>query len=109
MSPYRIKMEKNIDHLLLGLAGWMRYATGRDEKGTVIDVHDPQAQILQACSQGKTSIQDICDAYLWLSDIFSTNLPRNASFVAALRHTLARLFDKSAAHCVYEIVSHKKL
>jgi len=105
----QLKTGGNIGHLLLGLAGWMRYATGRDEKGTAIDVRDPQAHILQACSQGKTSIQDICDAYLQLSDIFGTYLPRNTSFVAALRHTLARLFDKGAAYCVSEMVANKKI
>jgi len=105
----QLQAGKNIDHLLLGLAGWLRYASGKDEKGANIDVRDPQAQILHACSAEKTSIQDICDAYLQLSDIFGTDLPRNPSFVAALRHTLAKLFDKGAAYCVCEIASHKKL
>ncbi len=44
----RLKMSLPIDGLALGVAAWMRYVTGIDEKGNPIDVRDPLAAELRA-------------------------------------------------------------
>ena len=40
------------DHLALGVAAWMRYVTGIDEKGNAIDVRDPLAARLREIASG---------------------------------------------------------
>ena len=43
-----LKLGAPFDRLALGVAGWMRYVTGIDEKGDAIDVRDPLAARLRA-------------------------------------------------------------
>ena len=42
----RLRGERGIERLALGVAGWMRYVTGIDEKDEPIDVKDPMAERL---------------------------------------------------------------
>ena len=50
LETIRDRMAKGqpIDRLALGVAAWMRYVTGIDEKGRPIDVRDPLALRLKA-------------------------------------------------------------
>ena len=43
----RLRDEAPIGRLALGVAAWMRYVTGIDEKGAPIDVRDPMAARLR--------------------------------------------------------------
>ena len=56
LNTIRQRLEQNepFDRLALGVAGWMRYATGVDEKGKPIDVRDPLAAQFKQRTTGKT-------------------------------------------------------
>ncbi len=45
LGTLRWRLERNLSSpaLILGISGWMRYASGQDEKGQPIDVRDPLA------------------------------------------------------------------
>jgi len=105
----RLQQGQGIDRLVLGLAGWMRYATGIDEKGGIIDVRDPQIELIQSRTTGKTSIDDLLDAYLAMGGIFGDDLPHHTVFKTALHQALEYLFKYGAERCVHVMAEHHKL
>ena len=52
----RLEQKKPFDRLALGVAGWMRYATGVDENGKPIDVRDPFADQFKQRTTGKNPL-----------------------------------------------------
>ena len=85
----------------LGVAAWMRYATGVDEQGREIDVRDPLAARLRTISESAGGAPDqIVDRLLQLTEVFGDDLPRNQSFRAALISHLTSLFQRGALETV---------
>ncbi|KAB0678829.1 mannitol dehydrogenase family protein [Aureimonas leprariae] len=96
----RLKAGLPFDRLALGLAAWMIYARGRDEKGGAIDVRDPLAGRIAAATAQLENPGDILDNYLGFAQVFGTDLPASHAF---RRTVLARLHDlreKGAARTV---------
>lgn len=88
------------DRLALGVAAWMRYATGRNEQGAPIDLRDPMADTLRRCTAGLTQARPLLDACLGLTAIFGTDLPRHPGFRAPVETALAHLLADGAAATV---------
>lgn len=88
----------------LGVAAWIRYATGVDERGRAIDVQDPLAERMRAiaASAGGRPGQ-LVDGFLSLSGVFGHDLPRNEAFREALTSHLASLLQFGARQTVHEI------
>ena len=93
----RLKQDARIDHLALGVAAWMRYVTGTDEKGATIDVRDPLAAefATRATTAGRNAAA-LSQSLLGIVAIFGTDLPREERFSTAVEKHLAALFDKGA-------------
>ncbi len=93
----RLKAGAPIDHLTLGVAAWMRYVTGTDEKGAAIDVRDPLAAdfATKAKAAGRNAAA-LSQSLLGIEAIFGTDLPREQRFTQAVETHLAALFDKGA-------------
>ncbi|TKJ35175.1 mannitol dehydrogenase family protein [Blastococcus sp. CCUG 61487] len=73
--------------LTLGLAGWLRYLRGTDERGGPLVIDDPHAELLRARARaGGDDPRPLLD----LRSIFG-GLGDDAAFVAALREALVRL------------------
>lgn len=89
------------DRLALGVAGWMRYASGTDERGAPIDVRDPLADRLRALADaaGPTA-GSLAPALLSVREVFGDDLPANPAFVAAVTAALDGLFERGAKACV---------
>jgi fructuronate reductase len=85
----------------LGVAAWMRYVTGVDERGRAIDIRDPLAPRLRAISDsaGRAPAQ-IVDGLLRVTEVFGDDLPRSETFRAALIGHLASLFQRGALKTV---------
>jgi fructuronate reductase len=96
----RLEQKAAFDRLALGVAGWMRYATGFDENGKPIDVRDPLADEFKQRADGKTSSAELIDAYLGLEQIFGEDLPKNAEFRRTVGDALAKLLKEGAARTV---------
>jgi fructuronate reductase len=95
-----------ISRLALGVAAWMRYATGVDEKGAAIDVKDPMAARLKAL--GEAAGRDpgkLARAYVGIEEIFGRDLADHQGFVRPVVAALASLLDRGAAATVSEIGS----
>ena len=100
----RLEQKKPFDRLALGVAGWMRYATGVDENGKPIDVRDPFADQFKQRTTGKTS-DDLMNAYLGLDQIFGKDLPGNQEFRQTVGHALEKLLEDGAARTVAGMTS----
>ncbi len=93
----RLKAGAAIDHLALGVAAWMAYAAGTDEKGEAIDVRDPLAAefAVRAKALGRDA-EALSTALLGIGAIFGDDLPREASFTGPVARHLDSLFQKGA-------------
>jgi len=96
----RLEQKKPFDRLALGVAGWMRYATGVDENGKPIDVRDPLADQFTQRTTQKTSAEDLLEAYLSLDQIFGRDLPGNLEFRQTVGRALEKLLKDGAAQTV---------
>jgi fructuronate reductase len=86
-------------HLTLAIAGWIRYASGRDERGNAIDVQDPLAEDFRRIVRNASGEPaTIADRFLDIASIFGTDLAGNAAFRRAVRaHAIALFRDGVAA------------
>ncbi|SEG32330.1 mannitol dehydrogenase family protein [Bosea lathyri] len=93
----RLKAGAPIDHLALGVAAWMAYVSGTDEKGAAIDVRDPlAAEFKRHATQAGRNAQALSAALLGIEAIFGTDLPREERFTKAVSGHLDTLFAKGA-------------
>ena len=102
----RLKSGAPIDHLALGVAAWMRYVTGTDEKGAAIDIRDPLAAefATKAKAAGRNAAA-LSPSLLGIEAIFGTDLPREERFTQAVQTHLAALFEKGAKATVAALAS----
>ena len=88
--------------LALGVAGWMRYVGGVDERGQAIEVCDPLLAVIQgavnASAEGEARVQ----ALLGIEAIFGNELPKEATFVAPVQKAYRSLLAKGAKATVAE-------
>lgn len=102
----RLAHGQPIDRLALGVAGWMRYARGVDEKGVVIDVRDPLKELFQARVQPYKTAPDIVAAFCSLEEIFNRELADDNRFRTTVSAALSRLLEVGAANAVAEFIPH---
>ncbi len=93
----RLKAGAPIDGLALGVAAWMRYVTGIDEKGQPIDVRDPLSSDLRARADaaGRDAAK-LAANLLSVEKIFGRDLPVHPRFTTAVTEALASLFAHGA-------------
>jgi fructuronate reductase len=93
----RLKAGAPIDALVLGVAAWMRYVTGIDEKGQTIDVRDPLRDTLrQKADAAGRDAGTLAAALLSLDGLFGRDLPTDPVFTAAVTRALASLFENGS-------------
>ncbi len=102
----RLVRRQPIDRLALGVAAWMRYVTGIDEKDQPIDVKDPLAHRLRALAEAaKRDPVRLVVGFLTLGEVFGTDLPKNEVFREAVTAHVKSLFDQGSAATVAKLVS----
>ena len=88
----RLKAGAPFDALALGVAAWMAYVTGIDEKGQPIDVRDPLRDLLRAkADEAGRDAANLAPALLSLGQVFGSDLPENAIFTSAVTRALDSL------------------
>lgn len=100
----RLRGGHGIDRLALGVAGWMRYVTGIDERDESIEVKDPLAVRLRTITDaGGRDPARLVSGLLSVTEIFGTDLRDDSIFRAVVTDHVASLFAKGAAATVREI------
>lgn len=89
--------------LTLGIAGWMRYAAGQDERGEAIDVRDPLAARFAAiASAAGDDPAALVDGFMRIESIFGGDLPARDDLRRALTASLGTLLS----HGAHETLAH---
>ncbi len=92
--------------LTLGVAAWIRYASGIDENGAEIDVRDPLADRMHFLGQGAHTNPDaMATAFLGLSEVFGDDLPNVVSFRQQVVTLLGQLLHQGALATVETVVN----
>lgn len=86
-----------INRLALGVAAWMRYAAGTDEKGREIDVRDPLADRLRHAGGDPAGL---VDAMLGVTEVFAEDLPYSSIFRTAVTEAMTSLMARGAKRTV---------
>lgn len=93
----RLARQADISCLALGVAAWMRYVTGVDEKGAAIDVRDPLAHDLRARADAAgLNAARLVPALLAVEPIFGKDLRGNQFFATAVTTALDSLIRLGA-------------
>ena len=96
----RLAARAGFERLALGVAAWMRYATGRDESGRSIDLRDPLADELRRRTAGVDDAGALIDALLGIDSVFAADLPAEPRFRAVVETALTELLETGAAATV---------
>ncbi|WP_421914018.1 mannitol dehydrogenase family protein [Mesorhizobium sp.] len=97
------------DGLLLGIAGWMQYASGRDSGGQRIEVNDPFAERTRAI--GTASGGDaatLVDGMLEIDGIFGFDLRADAAIRARLADNVAKLQKEPALLVIRDFLASER-
>jgi fructuronate reductase len=92
------------DHLTLGVAAWMRYVTGVDEKGRAIDIHDPLATHFREITDvAGSDAKRLVPALLEVEPIFGKDLRSDSRFSATVTAKLEGLMALGAKQTVASV------
>jgi mannitol-1-phosphate/altronate dehydrogenase len=90
--------------LALGVAGWIRYVSGTDDRGNDIDVRDPLSGKIRAIVDASGDA-DRVNALLELSEVFGQDLVQNGRFVEAVNQAYQRIVHHGARQTVIETLN----
>lgn len=103
---YHLANGTPFDCLALGIAAWMRYVSGVDDSGNVIEVCDPAAEKLKELVLNSSDNQDRVNALLSLKHVFGEDLPQNPLFIAQVTKAYHFLRDIGAKETVKQITQN---
>lgn len=106
LDGIRVHLERNTPWplLALGVAGWIRYVSGTDERGNAIDVRDPLSDKIRTIVDASSDI-DRVPALLGLSEVFGHDLAHNRVFVEAVSQAYQRITRHGARQAVIETLN----
>ena len=99
----QLRNQGHIDIICLGVAAWIRYVSGVDEKGNSIEVSDPHAAELKAlCDENKGNIEYTVKAIVALPKIFGPDLMTEEKFISVTIAWLEKFYSKGVLESVRE-------
>jgi fructuronate reductase len=99
-----LKAGRPINHIALGVAGWMRYVTGFDEAGNRHELRDPLAARLTEIAQAAgDDPRRLSNGLLAVDSIFGTTLPASEPFRSAVGVHLASLLANGAVATITDL------
>ncbi len=99
----QLKGPGHIDIITLGVAAWIRYVSGVDEKGQPIDVSDPLADTLRAaCDSAKGDPAAMVKAVVSIKEVFGPDLINEPAFVESTTAWLKAFYEKGVLATVRE-------
>lgn len=97
----RLRRNLPVRRTTLGVAAWMRYVSGIDERGNAIEVKDPLSQRLREITDAaQNSPARMVDGYFGVREIFGGDLPQNETFRKELVGHLQSLYEHGALQTV---------
>ena len=103
----QLKGNGHIDILCLGVAAWIRYVSGVDEKGQWIEVSDPLAKELRAaCDANQGDPAGMVKAVAAIQKIFGPDLMDEARFIKTTTQWLESFYAKGVLTSIKEHFSN---
>lgn len=99
---FHLANQTSFDCLALGIAGWMRYVSGVDDAGNIIEVSDPSANKLKELVANSQDGEQRVQALLSLDHVFS-DLSTNDKFVEAVTKAYLSLKENGAKQTVAKL------
>lgn len=94
----RLAHDLPIERQALVVAAWMRYVTGTDEQGRLIDVRDPLAAELSAVARAAGPAPErLAPALLGVAAVFGADLPADPRVRSAVTGALEQLYGLGAS------------
>ena len=75
-----LKHQRNFQGLALAIAAWIKYVTGKDVNGNIIDVRDPLAKDFAMIAKKSKTSEHYVDSILDQSKVFPANLRNSSAF-----------------------------
>lgn len=93
----------NVDILCLGVAAWIRYVSGVDEKGQAIEVSDPLAPELRAaCDANQGNPAGMVKAIVSIQKVFGADLINEPRFIQTTTQWLEHFYNKGVLASIQE-------
>lgn len=102
---WHLQRGSDCDLLLLGVAGWMRYVGGIDEKGQPIEIRDPMKAQLAECVASSEEGEARVRALLSMREVFGDDLAQNADVVGRLTTWYNQLATQGARATVHQCLN----
>lgn len=97
----------SIRHLALAVAGWMRYASGVDERGARIEVSDPlAARFADVATAARGDARELARGFLGIAGIFGDDLPTTTAFTVPVTRALDSLVRRGVAATLADHLAH---
>ncbi|EMF4355516.1 fructuronate reductase [Providencia rettgeri] len=93
---YHLAQGGDLKWIALGIAGWIRYVSGVDEKGNLIDVCDPLLDTLKAIYDTHEQHVSIVPAILSIETIFPSDIGQNPQVISAVSNAYQSLLSMGA-------------
>ena len=100
-----LKQQKNFQALALAIAGWIKYVTGIDLNGEIIDVCDPLANELAIIAKKSKTSEHCVDSILDLNKVFPANLRNSSVFRKEIQKTYKILEQYGSLVSVKKLMS----
>lgn len=100
---YHLQNGSDFKWIALGIAGWMRYISGIDEKGNVFEIHDPMSKMLSEISKKHGLHHSIVPVLLSIETIFDAEIGQNEKVIKAVSAAYQSLLDNGAKATVAAI------
>ncbi|RYY73679.1 MAG: mannitol dehydrogenase family protein [Gammaproteobacteria bacterium] len=90
----QLAAQGHIDIICLGVAAWIRYISGTDEKGNSIEISDPHsAELRLLCDMNAKNIEDKVKAIVGVRHIFGPDLIHEQKFITTTIRWLEKFYS----------------
>lgn len=103
---YHLAHNTAFDCLALGVAAWMRYVSGIDDAGHLIEVSDPSVDKIKALVANSADNQERVKALLSLTHVFGEDLTNNSKFIEQVTDAYISLRNIGAKQTVEKLAQN---
>ena len=100
-----VKSRRNFQGLALAIAAWMKYVTGINFNGQIIDVRDPMADEFFTLAKNSKTSEHFVDSILDQSKVFPANLRDSSTFRTEIQKSYKFLEQYGSLGSVKKLMS----
>ena len=102
---YLLKNKKSFKGLALAIAAWIKYVSGNDLAGKIIDLRDPMADDFATISKNSKTSEQFVDSILDIREVFPLHLRESSIFRKEIQNAFYFLEQLGSIGAIQEVVS----